>query len=100
MKLLKEKGIILNHLNSDAEVAKLWNGMSKSIKLTKVPFLDKVIEDVNKHYSCRWRVKAAKFVEKYVFGSWPLLAFLATILLLAMTALQAFCSVYRLSVLP
>ncbi|CAK9310373.1 unnamed protein product [Citrullus colocynthis] len=41
VKLLKEKGIILNHLNSDAEVAKLWNGMSKSIKLTKVPFLDK-----------------------------------------------------------
>ncbi|KAA0058728.1 putative UPF0481 protein [Cucumis melo var. makuwa] len=97
VKLLKEKGIILNHLKSDAEVAEVWNGMSKSIKLTKVPFLDKVIEDVNKHYSSRWKVKAAKFVEKYVFGSWPLLALLATILLLAMNALQAFCSVYSCS---
>ncbi|XP_022148847.1 putative UPF0481 protein At3g02645 [Momordica charantia] len=97
VKLLKEKGIIMNHLKSDAEVAELWNGMSKSIKLTKVPFLDKVIEDVNKHYSSRWKVKAVKFIEKYVFGSWPLLALLATILLLAMTALQAFCSVYTCS---
>ncbi|KAL4039136.1 hypothetical protein IC575_002781 [Cucumis melo] len=97
VRLLKEKGIILNHLKSDAEVADLWNGMSKSIKLTKVPFLDKVIEDVNKYYSGRWKVKAAKFVKKYVFGSWPLLAFLATILLLALTALQAFCSVYSCS---
>ncbi|KAL3528926.1 hypothetical protein ACH5RR_008248 [Cinchona calisaya] len=31
-KFLREKGIIVNQLKSDKEVADLWNGMSKSIK--------------------------------------------------------------------
>nr|GEY19608.1 putative UPF0481 protein At3g02645 [Tanacetum cinerariifolium] len=47
-KYLRERGIVLNYLKSDKEVADLWNGMSKSVKLTKVPKMDKVIEDVNK----------------------------------------------------
>ncbi|KAA8540525.1 hypothetical protein F0562_024556 [Nyssa sinensis] len=52
-KLLRERGIILNHLKSDKDVADLWNGMSKSVRLTKVPFLDKVIEDVNRRFALR-----------------------------------------------
>ncbi|XP_010250393.1 PREDICTED: putative UPF0481 protein At3g02645 [Nelumbo nucifera] len=94
VKLLREKGIIVNRLKSDREVAKLWNGMSKSIRLTRVLFLDKTIEDVNKYYNGRWKVKASKFMKKYVFGSWKLLTLVATILLLLLTTLQAFCSVY------
>ncbi|XP_059639276.1 putative UPF0481 protein At3g02645 [Cornus florida] len=93
-KLLRERGIVLNHLKSDGEVANLWNGMSKSIRLTKVPSFDKVIEDVNKYYNGRWKVRAGKFMKRYVFGSWQCLTFLATILLLLLTALQAFCSVH------
>lgn len=96
-KFLRERGIILNRLNSDEKVAELWNGMSKSIRLTKVPFLDKVIEDVNKYYSGRWKVKAGKFMKSYVFGSWQFLTFLAAILILLLMALQAFCSVYSCS---
>ncbi|CAK7330237.1 unnamed protein product [Dovyalis caffra] len=95
VKLLRENGIILNRLKSDEEVANLWNGMSKSIRLTKVPFLDKVIEDVNKYYNGRWRVKVGKFMKHYVFGAWQFLTFLAAIFLLLLTILQAFCSVYR-----
>uniref|UniRef100_A0A2N9GSC7 Uncharacterized protein n=1 Tax=Fagus sylvatica TaxID=28930 RepID=A0A2N9GSC7_FAGSY len=97
VKLLRERGIILNRLKSDEEVANLWNGMSKSIRLTKVPFLDKVIEDVNKYYNGRWTVKAGKFLKLYVFGSWQFLTLLAAILLLVMTAMQAVCSVYSCS---
>ncbi|KAM0939093.1 hypothetical protein DsansV1_C21g0166961 [Dioscorea sansibarensis] len=94
VKLLRERGIILNKMKSDSEVAKLWNSMSRSVRLTKVPFLDKVIEDVNKCYNSRWRVKTTKFMKRYVFGSWQFLTFLAAILLLLLTSLQAFCSVY------
>ncbi|GAY31957.1 hypothetical protein CUMW_272930, partial [Citrus unshiu] len=60
VKLLRENGVVLNRLRSDAEVAKLWNGISKSIRLTKVPHIDIVIEDVNKYYNSRWRVKCWK----------------------------------------
>ncbi|XP_062156512.1 putative UPF0481 protein At3g02645 [Alnus glutinosa] len=94
VKALREKGIILNRLKSDGEVANLWNGMSNSIRLTKVPFLDKVIEDVNKYHGRRWRVKVGKFMKAYVFGSWQFLTLLAAISLLLLMTLQSFCSVY------
>ncbi|KAI3759610.1 hypothetical protein L6452_07544 [Arctium lappa] len=93
-KLLSEKGIVLNHLKSDKEVADLWNGMSKSVKLTKVAKMDKVIEDVNKRYSRTWRVKLSKFMKTYVFGSWKVLTLLAAVFMLLLTSLQSFCSVY------
>ncbi|XP_020535269.1 putative UPF0481 protein At3g02645 [Jatropha curcas] len=95
VKLLREKGIILNRLKSDQEAADLWNGMSKSIRLTKVPFLDKVIEDVNKYYDGRWKIKVGNFVKHYVFGSWQFLTLVAAIFLLLLMTLQAFCSVYN-----
>ncbi|KAL3343317.1 hypothetical protein AABB24_027058, partial [Solanum stoloniferum] len=89
-----ERGIVLNRLKSDDEVANLWNSMSKSVKLTKVELLDKVIEDVNKFYNGRWRVKIGKYMKHYVFESWQFLTFLAAIMLLMLMTLQAFCSVY------
>ncbi|KAK9232431.1 hypothetical protein WN943_022677 [Citrus x changshan-huyou] len=94
VKLLREKGIILNRLKSDAEVANLWNGMNKSIRLTKVPQIDKVIGGVNKYYNSQWKVKFRKNMKVYVFGSWKCLTLLATIMLLLLMTLQAFCSVY------
>ncbi|XP_059642530.1 putative UPF0481 protein At3g02645 [Cornus florida] len=97
VELLRKKGIILNHLKTDAEVANLCNGMSKSVKLTKVPFLDKVIEDVNKYYNGGWKVRVGKFMKSNVFESWRFLTLLAAVLLLLMMALQAFCSVYTCS---
>ncbi|XP_048129771.1 putative UPF0481 protein At3g02645 [Rhodamnia argentea] len=97
VKLLRERGVISNRLKSDGEAAKLWNGMSKSIRLTKVPFLDKAIEDVNEYYNGRWKVKLGKFLKQYVLGSWQFLAVLAGIGLLLLLTLHAFCSVYSCS---
>ncbi|XP_004236453.2 putative UPF0481 protein At3g02645 [Solanum lycopersicum] len=92
--LLRGRGIVLNRLKSDDQVSNLWNSMSKSVKLTKVELLDKVIEDVNKFYNGRWRVKIGKYMKYYVFESWQFLTFLAAIMLLMLMTLQAFCSVY------
>ncbi|XP_028766409.1 putative UPF0481 protein At3g02645 [Neltuma alba] len=93
-KVLRETGVILNHLKSDSEVAHLWNGMSRSIKLTKVPVLDKAVEDVNKYYNGRLKVKAWKLMKSYIIGSWQFLTFLAAICLLLLMILQSICSVY------
>ena len=97
VRLLRERGIIFNHLKSDQEVANLWNGMSKckSMRLTKAPFLDNVIEDVNKYYNSRWKVKIRKFMKHTVFCSWQFLTMLASILLLLLMAVESFCSVYK-----
>ncbi|KAJ4718555.1 Plant protein of unknown function (DUF247) [Melia azedarach] len=94
-KLLREKGIISSRLKSDSDVANLWNGMSKPISLTKVPHLDKVIVDVNKYYSNRWKIKLGNYMRHYVFGSWQILTLLATIFFLGLTIWQAFCSSYN-----
>nr|GLL35230.1 putative UPF0481 protein At3g02645 [Ipomoea trifida] len=93
-RVLRERGIILNRLKSDGDVAKLWNGMSRSVRLTKVPFLDKAIEDVNKYYNGRWKVKMGNLMKQYVFGSWRFRTVLAAIMLLLLMSLQAICSVY------
>lgn len=95
--LLRRRGVVLNRMKSDGEVAKLWNGMTRSVRLTKVAFMDRAIEEVNRYYNSRWRVKTKRFMRKYVFSSWQLLTFLAAVMMLLLTTLQAFCSVYTCS---
>ncbi|GMH03612.1 hypothetical protein Nepgr_005451 [Nepenthes gracilis] len=94
-KLLREKGIILNHLKSDKEVANMWNEMSKSIRLTKVPFLDEVIEEVNMYYDGKWKVKVGKLMKRYVFNSWQILTFIAAVLFLLLMTLQVFSALFN-----
>ncbi|KAL6606092.1 hypothetical protein ACP70R_041745 [Stipagrostis hirtigluma subsp. patula] len=95
--VLRQRGVVLNRMKSDGEVAKLWNGMARSVRLTKVAFVDRAVEEVNRYYNGRWRVKTKRFMRKYVFSSWQVLTFLAAIMMLLLTTLQAFCSVYTCS---
>ncbi|XP_058111589.1 putative UPF0481 protein At3g02645 [Magnolia sinica] len=97
VKLLREAGIVLNHLKSDAEVVMLWDSMSKGITATKAPVLDKAINRINTYYGTRWNVRAKRLMKKYLYGSWALLTFLAAIVLLLLTALQAFCIMHNCS---
>ncbi|KAJ8773993.1 hypothetical protein K2173_009424 [Erythroxylum novogranatense] len=95
VRLLQGKGIILNRMNSDEEVAKLWNGMSKSIKLTGVPELDEVIKNVNKYYNGRCKVKAKRFLKGHGHGLWQTLKVLIIILAALFFLVQSICSVYK-----
>lgn len=94
VKLLRQSGIISNHLQSDGEVASLWNSMGKCVHLTKVEYLDNVIEDVNRYYNRKWNVAVVEFVNEHIYGSWQFLTLVAAAILLVFTCLQAFCSVY------
>ncbi|GFS35767.1 transmembrane protein, putative [Actinidia rufa] len=93
-KLMREKKIIVNSLRSDADVVQLFNGMSKAVRLTNVPFLDKTIEDVNKYYNNTWQVRFCRRLRNIVFGSWQILTVLAIVLLVLLMGLESFCSVY------
>ncbi|KAJ1296579.1 hypothetical protein BS78_01G312200 [Paspalum vaginatum] len=92
-RLLRECGVILNHLKSDREVAELWNGMTRSVRLARVPALDKVIDDLNSHYGSCWKVRIRTFVRAHVLGSREMLACIALGLLFLFIGLQAFCVV-------
>ncbi|KAI8565686.1 hypothetical protein RHMOL_Rhmol03G0280100 [Rhododendron molle] len=93
-KLLREKKIIVNSLKSDADVADLFNGMSKPVRLTNVPFIDKTIEDVNKYYNNTTAVKFNRRCKNFVYGSWQILTILAVVLMMLLMGVQSFCSVY------
>eukprot|EP01018_Ginkgo_biloba_P015759 Gb_28287 [translate_table: standard] len=93
--LLRKSGIIYNHMENDEEVASMWNGMGKCVRLTKVKHLDKVIADINAFYNIRWNVAIIESVNKYIFDSWQFLSFLAAAILLLLACFQAFCSVYN-----
>lgn len=90
-RLLRECGVILNHLKSDQEVAELWNGMTRSVRLTRVPAMDRVIDDLNRHYSSCWKVKIRTFVKAHVLGSRDFVACVVVVLLFLFMSLQAFC---------
>ncbi|XP_052198674.1 putative UPF0481 protein At3g02645 [Diospyros lotus] len=94
-KLLREKNIIVHHLKSDGEVAQFFNGMSKCIRLTHVPYIDKVIEDVTKTYRDTPKVRVRECTKMYVYRSWKLLTLLGVLCLMLLVALQSFCSIYN-----
>ncbi|XP_062163761.1 putative UPF0481 protein At3g02645 [Alnus glutinosa] len=97
VRILREAGIILNRLKSDKEVAALWNGMTKSVRVTKVPILDKAIKGANTYYSESWKARINVIMKKYICGSWPYLTFLAANMLILLSALETACSVYSCS---
>ncbi|KAF5945138.1 hypothetical protein HYC85_015366 [Camellia sinensis] len=93
-KMLRENKIIINSLKSDADVAELFNGMSKSVRLTNVPYIDKAIEDVNKCFNNTKQIRMYRRMKNFVYGSWQILTIIAVVLLMLLMALQSFCSVY------
>jgi hypothetical protein len=94
VKILRQSGVVVNHLKSDREAADMWNGMCRATRLSKVPRLDATIREVNAHRSRRAAARAQKLLKRYVFRSWRILTLLAAVVLLLMTAMQTFCSVY------
>ncbi|XP_066325933.1 putative UPF0481 protein At3g02645 [Miscanthus floridulus] len=97
VKILGQSGVVVNHLKSDKEAADMWNGMCRATRLGKVPRLDAAIREVNAHRSRRAAARAQKLLKKYVFRSWRILTLLAAVVLLLMTAMQTFCTVYPCS---
>ncbi|KAI4999101.1 hypothetical protein ZWY2020_059854 [Hordeum vulgare] len=90
-RLLREHGIILNHLKSDREVAELWNGMTRSVRLTRVPALDRVIDELNRYHGACWKVRVRTFVKAHLLGSRDMVACAMMVLLLLFVGVQAFC---------
>ncbi|XP_041021215.1 putative UPF0481 protein At3g02645 [Juglans microcarpa x Juglans regia] len=92
VRILREAGIILNRLKSDAEVATLWNGMTKSVRATKVPILDKPIEDANTYYSKSWKVRINMNMKNFILSSWPCLTFLTATILILLFIVETACN--------
>ncbi|XP_052198399.1 putative UPF0481 protein At3g02645 [Diospyros lotus] len=91
---LREKGIVLNSLKSDQDVADLFNGPCKHIRLSHSDSIDKAIKEVNHYYNNTRRVGVYNFMRKHVYESWRFLSVVAAVLLFSLTAIESVCSVY------
>ena len=88
-RMLRERGIILNHLKSDQEVAELWNGMTRSVRLTRVPALDRIIDELNRYHGSCWKVRVRTFVKAHLLGSRDLVACAAMLVLFLFVGLHS-----------
>ncbi|KAL3824548.1 hypothetical protein ACJIZ3_020577 [Penstemon smallii] len=90
--ILKNEKIIESEM-SDEEIARIFNGISKSTKKTdKKSKIDETIEGVNKKYDSIRRVKVERFLKKYVPASFKFLGVLITIAVLVLLIINAYCS--------
>lgn len=88
VRLLRQSGIIYNHLQSNKEVTSMWNSMGKCIRLTKARYLDNIIEGLNRYYYRKWNVVVMDFVNEHIFGSWQFLSVVAAAILLISLAFR------------
>ncbi|XP_022156845.1 putative UPF0481 protein At3g02645 [Momordica charantia] len=99
VKILTKANIIINHLESDEEVVKLFDGFPKSessqtessSESSSMVDMDEIIEKLNKYYESKWRIKVAKFVKKYVSPTAKILAILVVVLLIIFVIARIFC---------
>ncbi|XP_061342976.1 putative UPF0481 protein At3g02645 [Gastrolobium bilobum] len=96
VKLLKDADIIEKTSSLSVEgTLELFNGMNKFIGPTNtVKSLDETIEKVNKCFRKKQKFSLRRSFTNCVNSYWQFLTFLATVVLLAMTAFQTFCTVY------
>ncbi|KAI9160478.1 hypothetical protein LWI28_008467 [Acer negundo] len=92
VKALRERGILINALGSDEEVADLFNRISKDLVPNQMLYSD-LLEMIQNYYNNKklkiWIAKSiAEFIARYFHSPWGVIAFIAAILALALTIVQ------------
>ncbi|KAE9617110.1 hypothetical protein Lal_00034579 [Lupinus albus] len=106
VKELRLSGVIQNLLGSDEELAQIFMDIGRDLP-TKVfnntwssdavAYSKRYIEvkdQIEKHYSNKWRTGFAIAINTHFSNTWSVIAFLAAVVALALTCLQTWCTVY------
>ncbi|MCH85920.1 DUF247 domain protein, partial [Trifolium medium] len=88
---LRSKGILLNCLGSDKEVAKLFNIISKD--LVELPTYLKLRVKIDKHYKHKCKTWIALGIHTYFNNPWTFIAFLGAFIALVLTFVQTWFTV-------
>ncbi|KAI3443913.1 hypothetical protein Pfo_000578 [Paulownia fortunei] len=95
--ILRKEKIIESEL-PDEEIARIFNGISKSMKKNdNKSNMEEAIDNVNTRYGNLFIVKVKRFLEKYFYAWLKFMSVLITIAVLVLLILQAFCSVFGCS---
>ncbi|XP_044481659.1 UPF0481 protein At3g47200-like [Mangifera indica] len=89
VKELRKKGILLNFLGSDQQVADLFNEIADN--LVSHPNAYAVVKDgIEKHYKSRLKIWLAEWLHDHFNSPWTVLAFIGAILALVLSVLQTY----------
>ncbi|GAU24195.1 hypothetical protein TSUD_23320 [Trifolium subterraneum] len=92
VKELRSKGILLNSLGSDEEVADLFNVISTDLVPNPSTYLE-VRAKIHKHYCNKCKTLIAQGIHTYFNGPWAFIAFLAAFIALVLTFVQTWFSI-------
>ncbi|KAB5519343.1 hypothetical protein DKX38_023662 [Salix brachista] len=93
VKELRSKGIIVNFLGTDQQVADLFNNMGSSLEPDTSVYND-VKREINKQYESTLKKWVAEWQQTYFHSPWAFLAFAAAAVGLALTATQTFYTIH------
>ncbi|KAK2995070.1 hypothetical protein RJ640_028240 [Escallonia rubra] len=91
VKVLRSKHILLNKLNSDEELAKMY--MEISIPTVNNAIFMSVQERIQEHYNSRAKTWITQMISRYLSSSWTAMGLLAATLLLVLTFLQTYFTI-------
>ncbi|OVA05109.1 Protein of unknown function DUF247 [Macleaya cordata] len=97
VELLHKKGIINHVLGSDADVADLFSKLSTELvhMISAISICLKLpLREVNKRYCTNWQKWKAKWISNNFSNPWVFSYFLAAVVLLLLTAIQTFFSIF------
>ncbi|KAL2464613.1 Plant protein of unknown function [Forsythia ovata] len=99
VKELRKKGILLNNLGSDEQLAHLFNEIANQVVLDPLAYADvkNQIEKLRKNKVAVW---ATEGLHNHFTSPWTFSAFLGAILVLVLTAIQSYVSVFPRSSSP
>lgn len=96
--LLRKYGIVTNGLGSDAEVAKLFNGLCTGVTVSLEGVFDKLTGKVKLYHKNKFKVYCAELASEYCSSPWKILGLVAATVLLLLTVVQTIfviLSVYK-----
>ncbi|KAK7320521.1 hypothetical protein VNO77_30070 [Canavalia gladiata] len=86
--LLHRRGILINALGNDKDVAKLFNSLSKDISVDLHPVFDMVQMSMNNYCKKPWNKWRANLIHTYFRNPWAIVSLIAAILLFTLTIIQ------------
>ncbi|KAF7815365.1 UPF0481 protein [Senna tora] len=86
--ILRQKGIVLNALGSDKDVAKLFNSLSRDLTVDRQGGLDVVQVSVCRYCKKPWNRWRSNLIETYFRNPWAIVSLIAAIVLFALTIIQ------------
>ncbi|KAK2978437.1 hypothetical protein RJ640_023596 [Escallonia rubra] len=91
VKMLRSNRILLNKLNSDEELAKMY--MEISIPTVNNAIFMNVQERIQEYYNSRAKTWIAQMISRYLSSPWTAIGLLAATLLLVLTFLQTYFTI-------